>query len=457
MSQTQTELQELGAALWPDDAVLHPQATPSGPARRRSAALSLAVAAGTAALVVVVVVGGVLLARSRTTVVAPATSPVPVRGAITQISMLSPTAGWGWGAPNVVGRSTDGAKTFVDVTPPGINPLQQVTALAATDLTHAWVLVTSRNRTLPNLVYRTDDGGQTWVAHDINAGNVVFEGLTFVDPQHGWAEAVVADSHIEPFDGFELLRTVDGGNSWSIIDEPPFPSPGAAESPSAGCPGYSLPTFVTPLFGVEGLSCGDATPYMLMTTNGGLAWRTVTLPQPSHPAGTIAVTTETDVPVFTTPDVGSVFASVCAGPSVDVCTSYGEFFHTVDGGATWIRTTTVRGDTPLVSPGEAWVVAGCVGYCPSWEGTPVELLHTTDGGKSWLANPLADSLVLGGFHGEHTFQFVNAHIGFDVTSLDSHTTDPQVQPRFWFYRTDDGGKTWTEFHPLLVRSAKAAT
>jgi photosystem II stability/assembly factor-like uncharacterized protein len=117
----------------------------------------------------------------------------------------------------------------------------------------------------------------------------------------------------------------------------------------------------------------------------------------------------------------------------------------------------VRGDTPLVSPGEAWVVAGCVGYCPSRDGTPVQLLHTTDGGAHWPAAPLAESLVLGGFHGAHTFQFINTHTGFDVTSLDSPITDPQVQPRVWFYRTDDGGLTWTQFHPLFVRAAKAAT
>lgn len=440
MNEIDRDLHDLGLRLWPDETVLHPQRPRHKPSsqRRRSALLTVLVGTGTAVLVIAVVLAGVLLTRSRTATPAPAT----VARTIGAMHMLTANDGWGW-SDDLVARTTDGGTTFVDVTPPGLGTHNAAVTLTSIDMEHAWVLVTRYRGSVPSsFVYRTDDGGTTWTSLEINAGTT---GLTFIDAQHGWAEAsVVTRVFGNQANHVELLRTVDGGVTWSTVYQTAERITISGTPSQTGQCQFSLPTFVTPLAGVAPMQgCPGPTPYIDLTKDGGTTWRQIALPDLDAPPGA-AVFTETMVPIFTSSSVGSVFATVCVAVKGTGCGTYGAFFRTTDGGLTWTATAIVRGDPPLVSPGEAWVVEGCIGICPSWSGTPVLLLHTSDLGAHWTSSPLATALVLGGLHADHQFQFVNSQVGFDITAGEFEPTR--------YYRTDDGGITWTAFTPRLTHA-----
>jgi photosystem II stability/assembly factor-like uncharacterized protein len=437
------DLRDTGRRFWSDDSALRPnrRGRDGGGRRRRSVLSSGLVAAGTAAFLVVVLIGGILIARSRSSTPTPARAPTA--SSIWSVHMLSALDGWALG-PRLVARTSDGAATFENVTPALIGSNMNVDAITAVDLEHAWIIVNNATGPTVTRIYRTDDGGATWSAlpyHEPADSSTV--DLTFIDPDHGWAEVVVQVSN--GAHTVELLRTVDGGNVWKLVyqttEHLTFTG---TDLPVGGCQ-FGVPTFVTPLFGVAPMNeCPHGTPYIETTRDGGATWKLIALPEPAAPSGE-ALFTETYVPAFASTEVGSVFATVCVGPNnMDQCAEYGAVMHTGDAGSTWSKSPTVRmgTDAPLTSPGETWIANACIGLCPSWHGTPSLLLHIDDGAAQWTASPLALTLDLGGLHATHQFQFINAEDGFDQTS--SEFNSPK------FYRTENGGMTWTAFTPRLV-------
>jgi photosystem II stability/assembly factor-like uncharacterized protein len=439
VNEMERDLRDLGQRFWSDDSILHPNRRRRDTAgARRSVLPSVLVGAGTAVLLIVVLMGGILITRSRT---APPT-PAVATASIGSLQMLSPTDGWGW-SHNVVARTTDGASTFDVVTPPVLTPALEIWSMTALDIDHAWVVVTNATGPLTTTrLYRTVNGGATWVAVALPVpANWVTDGPTFIDSLHGWA-VIVEETSSPPQSHAALLRTLDGGESWSTVYETTARlSVGGTPSQVGACQ-FGLPVFTTPLFGVDALTnCPGGAPAIEMTRDGGATWQRVSVPHPDSPPGA-AMFSGTEVPVFTSPAIGSVFSIVCVTVEPNECSTYGAFFHTTDGGATWSSSAVVRGDPPIVSSGAAWIVDGCIGLCPSWNGLPTLLLYTGDGGIHWTSSTLAAPLVLGGLHASHQFQFVNTEDGFDLTSGEFN--------RPMFYRTADGGKTWTAFTPRLV-------
>jgi photosystem II stability/assembly factor-like uncharacterized protein len=441
MNEMERDLRTLGQRFWSDDSALRPERRGRGSAgrRRRSVLPSVLVGAGTLVIVAGVLTAGLLLARSRTPAPARALTP----SAIWSLQMLSPLDGWAFG-PQLVARTSDGAATFQNVTPAAIDPKMNVNSITAVDPEHAWVVVNNATGPTVTRIYRTDDGGAAWTTLPYHVPvDSSTTGLTFIDAEHGWAEVVVQVS-----DGshrVELLGTADGGSVWKLVYQVTERLIFAGEDPVGGCQ-FGMPMFASPLFGVAPMSdCAHGTPYIEVTRDGGATWTLIALPEPAIPSGEL-LSADTYVPAFAPTGVGSVFASVCVGPgTVDQCAEYGAVMHTSDAGATWSKSGTVRmGDTPFISPGETWIANACIGLCPSWEGTPSLLLHLDDGAAQWTSSPLAETLDLGGLHATHQFQFINAADGFDQTS--GEFSSPK------FYRTDDGGKTWTAFTPRLVGS-----
>jgi photosystem II stability/assembly factor-like uncharacterized protein len=447
MNAIETDLRELGQYLWPDGTVLRPRVDKDDRriGRRRSLLLSLAIGAGTAVVLAAVLAGSSWLSRTRTAISATPPPAIAETAAIDSMHMLSASDGWGWGA-TLVARTTDGAATFADVTPLGLDPKAAIVSVIAVDMQHAWVLVAIQTDPSTELVYRTVDRGATWTALRINAGAY---NLTFIDPEHGWVE--VTPTKVDPLaNHIGLWRTSDGGDSWSLVYQTTDRLSFSGTPSQIGDCQFSEPTFVTPLLGVDALSdCPGGIPYMDMSTDGGATWRRIAVPQSDSPGGRL-VFSETDIPVFTSPEVGSVFAAVCviANPNAGGCSTYGALEHTNNGGATWTSTGVVRGDPPLASPGETWVVIGCIGFCPSWTGTPYLLLHTADGGLTWASTPLPVRLTVPIFHGSDRFQFVNARVGFDLTESVSSESVQRA-----YYRTHDGGVTWTTFTPRITPAA----
>lgn len=111
------------------------------------------------------------------------------------------------------------------------------------DAQHGWTIAGSASTvsrdstgqfpTLPGVnmpLYRTDDGGRTWVpvptsvALDSSEGRI--QGFTFVDLQNGFAERVTHYPSADPYNPTgqttQLLKTTDGGRTWRVVGAIPL-------------------------------------------------------------------------------------------------------------------------------------------------------------------------------------------------------------------------------------------
>jgi len=110
-------------------------------------------------------------------------------------------------------------------------------------------------------LYKTSDAGVTWSRHALpEAGGYVWS-ADFIDARHGWLLAQ------GPTEGQSLLRTSDGGASWTALGNPVLYSDWA----------YRV-IFANATHGW--LYSQSSGPYAYTTTNGGTTWRRIPLPAP---------------------------------------------------------------------------------------------------------------------------------------------------------------------------------
>jgi photosystem II stability/assembly factor-like uncharacterized protein len=228
------------------------------PRTRRAAVSALAVAAlaGSAAGCAATSSGATSASSS-----APASTPAAPAGTGTK------PASAGSVAPASPGSAASCAATPSSITatgPAGANAGvgQGAPALAAvqfTDPGHGWVAGAGR-------IMATSNGGASWSRQ--YAGSADLDQVDFIDSQHGWAAG-----------GGALLRTTNGGASWAALAEPcqgdltsvHFVSPAVgyavAAKGSAQTAGQPSPG------GQDTTALGGS---LLRTTNGGATWSPVT-------------------------------------------------------------------------------------------------------------------------------------------------------------------------------------
>jgi photosystem II stability/assembly factor-like uncharacterized protein len=97
-------------------------------------------------------------------------------------------------------------------------------------------------------------------------------------------------------------------------------------------------------------------------------------------------------------------------------------------------------------PEHAWLPYSVLEGRPH-SGGPAPLLTTADGGVTWtqLALPAGLSPNL---HAHRTFQLATPEVGYAVAEPAEGFGARSEPPTF--FRTDDGGRTFTQFLPLLV-------
>jgi photosystem II stability/assembly factor-like uncharacterized protein len=428
MKEITTDLRDLGQRLWPDDSVLHPVASEDRkPTRRRTVLMTAIVATATVALLVAILTAGLaVLGRPKAAAEPPANRPATIGG----LDMLSASDGWGWNN-DLIARTNDGALTFTDVTPRGLTSAKTVSTFTAVDLQHAWAVVElessnpSPTSTYDAWLYRTSDGGATWKSAPINPYVL---SVMFVDPLHGW-ELVPST----PKGQLDLMRSVDGGASWSLIYQTPD---------NVAC--EFAPTFLTPDFGFATVD-GCGAPSMTITRDGGLSWQSVDLPIPAVGTSGRAIIGIGPV-AFTSPSAGSVFLDVCT-PGQESC--HGAFYRTTDGGLTWSSTSTILGgggfDVGVLPGGRfAWAPYSCLASCVISDTYPNDFLTTADGGHTWTSSLLPGGMQELGM--PEDFAFVTPRIGFELNVYGEDVAGPGA---FTYFRTIDAGKTWTQFYPRL--------
>jgi photosystem II stability/assembly factor-like uncharacterized protein len=130
-----------------------------------------------------------------------------------------------------------------------------------------WVLVDN------HVLYRSTNRGTTWEQRPIPPGNFPRPDISFVDDQQGWlATGGVPETQCNGA-GTTVWHTVDGGKTW---DQVVSVGPGAMGYRQCK-EGLS---FVDPMHGFLGASDPNSRPTIYRTADGGYTWTASTLPDP---------------------------------------------------------------------------------------------------------------------------------------------------------------------------------
>jgi len=232
---------------------------PVEPARARRA-LSLIVIS----LLAIGLTGVVYLRPSLGHSSSPAAPRVPAPYQLAAVDFVSPTTGW------FAATFDPGRFAVMHTTDAGVHWTRQL----AGDVGSAGVYANFFDSTqgvvavlgLQAKIYRTGDGGRRWSSKPILGGVSDLRSVTsvsFADADHGWlllSTATVAS-------GAEVLRTTDGGATWTNLGAP------ARGNDLA----YGVHFTDSQVGWLDSLS---ARPYAYKSADGGTTWQQVPLPSP---------------------------------------------------------------------------------------------------------------------------------------------------------------------------------
>jgi photosystem II stability/assembly factor-like uncharacterized protein len=361
------------------------------------------------------------------------------------LQMLSPDVGWALRSTDNPGvldravlapaRTSDGGRTWSDVTPPTarrlLSPTQSSGTLFALDAEHAWFVVSlSRGRRSRAVVFATTDGGHTWTRTAAFDSLGSSEWITFVDPRHGWLMSdlgAAMGSH-----AVALYATGDGGRDWSLVARTrSLVAPGSG---IGGLPVFcdkSAIRFATPTVGWMTGGCTAGGPYVESTRDGGRTWTAPSLPIPKSACASDGC--QASKPQF----FGATGFLVVSGAS------HPFLLVTRDRGASWSRAAlpATTGTFPQIQFVDArhgfLVPAGAQGSRAG------RLYRTSDAGRTWTAvlpNQHLDELGI-------TFDFADPATG--VAWIPGGDATSGVPP---LYRTSDSGKTWERLNPRVTQT-----
>lgn len=326
-------------------------------------------------------VGALLLSRNArsashegpanaTRVVSPTPGPTfvpeaPVFGPATaQISAPSRDAVWVLVASTLLFRSTNRGDTWEARSVPPITPggFQEISFI---DAQQGWYLtgpmIETQCKGAATQIWHTNDGAATWQQVTVEMWTVSYtsdnaaadpqcrQGLSFVDPLHGFIAAWATGRHPT------IYRTLDGGKNWAGADlpDPPDFRTGIGSSLRAGL----VNRFGSALY-VE-VGSGQDSQYVFRSTDGGSTWSWMRkIPSPYVVMVTESRWLQLVVPGQSMESTNSgqqwhPFASdfntdtpvggpqiVFADSQVGYAEGRGQLQRTVDGGLHWIRIKT---------------------------------------------------------------------------------------------------------------------
>ncbi|MFP3986759.1 YCF48-related protein [Streptomyces sp. E11-3] len=275
------------------------------------------------------------------------------------LAAVSRSTAWAAGSQGTVLRTTDGGRSWQDVSPPGAaDEKLEFRDIEAFDRRRAVVLAIGEGEA--SRMLRTEDGGATWTETFRNTEPQAFyDCVTFFDRRHGLAMS-------DPVDGrFRILSTVDGGRSWTVLPDdgmPPALEGEAGFAASGQCLVSSGPKDVWLTTG------GGSHARVLHSADRGLTWTAVDTPIPAgEPArGVFAVAFQGRTHGIA---VGGDYRTGEASPQAAA--------RSTDGGRSW---TPSAEPPPAYRSGVTWLphsrkAALAVG--------PTGTDLTTDGGRTW--------------------------------------------------------------------------
>lgn len=356
---------------------------------------------------------------------------------LTSPTFTSPLVGWALDAghlakdedanafPNHVERSGDGGRTWHDVTPPGGSLFVDSLAPVSDSVAWAvWEVAGTRGSEGPPLhLGVTSDGGASWVEHSLPDQLANVESVQATDALH----AVVV---------FSFGRFTNG--PINAKGEPSTIAPVVATTSDGGATWKETPLWFDETFdGVSSLAVRGSSALLSLvftnpnqgqvvvarTGNGGETWDSVAAPGATEP--------DCQIPALVLPTTSQGFlVTACPSPTL---------WSTDDGGANWSSLGPLKW-LPQASPTSVGrylsrtnlvFLDGRHGWTFQWPDGPggkAELFATPDGGHSWHPS----GLQLPTSAGSAWISFPTAQVGLVWVASEGR-----------FYKTDDGGATWT--------------
>lgn len=354
------------------------------------------------------------------------------------LQMLNTRDGWTYGN-DLVARTSNGARTFNVVTPPGVGGDSQVSDPFFLDASHAWVWVIRWNQSelADATLERTTDGGASWTAIPFQPASE--GGMTFLDPEHGW---MTSGRQLNNNTAIEdtLWRTSDGGQTWRQLFQSTYRIAIQPNLQKGDCYWLGRIAWTSLVHGVAGVSCPfDAPPSVQVTDDGGSTWALAKLPALAPRAGIVLFENVAEIHAFAGGRLAAL-VSRCVGADGTSCFPYGQLYRSDDAGMNWTQGSVVERGGPLLMPDSdhAWMPDACV----TEQCDGAELLVSSDAGDHWQQLPLPRELWPN-LHGSRIYSVVTPTIGYVVASNAMIGTTE-------YYETDDGGRTFNRFQPRFV-------
>ncbi len=283
-------------------------------------------------------------------------------------------------------------------------------------------------------LFLTNDAGASWssITLPVVPQQQAIPGpIFFLNDHLGWM--AVSGIAAGTFQENHLLRSTDGGRSWSRIHAT-LPAPLLPKTPF---PGYitSL-SFLNETTGwVTGMSNSREHSWIYLTHDGGNTWQEQHLPSPQGYAATELL--DLGQPHFFTAREGVLPAASTHFEPTGVCA-----FITHDGGHSWqsqpffaLKHYSDEVVDPHLLIEVSVPLPSFTSLTTGWVGN-ISIYRTTDGGHSWhhFDHPLPLN------YDDPGLQFITDRVAFALV----HTGEPiNFQAPSELYRTTDGGKTWT--------------
>jgi photosystem II stability/assembly factor-like uncharacterized protein len=298
--------------------------------------------------------------------------------------------------------STDHGHAWSDIPLPKDTVNAPDRSVEVIDRDHAWVL---RESTADPQVFRTSDGGASWLSADLPvsydpATGVPSGRLSFIDASVGF---VVIGTNAEDE---TVLRTLDGGATWSLTGL-------SATLESVASDANTLWTART--------SAGSGANQLLrVSRDAGATWTEVPLP------GLDVQSTCVQPGELWVPGPGGVtFLSATEGYAAVSCTegNFGtRYYRTTDAGLSWSQIAAMTrpvGIAPVFVDATHWLQPDVA---------EADLQATADGGKTWT------TLAQKGLAGSRIY-WLDTRDGTNGAALDGGANGA-------LFLTWDGGRTW---------------
>lgn len=263
-------------------------------------------------------------------------------------------------------------------------------------------------------IYRTTDGGETWMLQ-LNKPGTYFRCIGFIDAQRGFAGNIGTEYYPNVTDTTPLYETRDGGDTWSAVTNISGPAVKGLcaiyiqKVPfiNAGVLDHKVHVYAAGRVG------GPA--FLMKSTDGGDSWVTSDL-------GT-STAMILDILFFDEQN-----GLICGASDAAVDKSHARIITTSDGGKSW--TTRYESQRPYEITWKTSFPTRKTGYVtiqsydPDKSVTQRVVAKTTDGGITWKELPLANDFSLRefgiGFRDEQTGWIGGSTTGYETRDGGAH-------------------------------------